>query len=83
MARFGWLACGAALAAIPFATAPGNIIADTKFELAVSPAGFLSGALTLWNPQQFGGLAESGRRLPVPDGPVLRAAAGCSAPPGG
>src|SRR6266446_7214950 len=54
--RSRWLACCLFLAAIPFATAPGDIIADTKFELVVNPSGFLSSALTLWDPQQFGGL---------------------------
>jgi arabinofuranan 3-O-arabinosyltransferase len=56
LSRAPWLACCLLLAVLPFVTAPGKIIADTKFELVVNPASFLSGALTLWNPQQFGGL---------------------------
>jgi arabinofuranan 3-O-arabinosyltransferase len=69
--------CCAALAALPFATAPGEIIADTKFELAVNPAGFLSGAFTLWNPQQFGVLLNQVVGYLFPMGPffeLLRAA---------
>ena len=71
MARFGWLACCLLLAAIPFATAPGNIIADTKFELVVNPSGFLSGALTLWDPQQFGGLLNQAVGYLFPMGPFF------------
>ena len=56
---------------LPFATAPGDIIADTKFELAVNPAGFLSGALTLWNPQQFGGLLNQAVGYLFPMGPFF------------
>ena len=69
--RLWLLACGAALAALPFATAPGDIIADTKFELAVSPAGFLSGALTSWNPQQFGVLLNQAVGYLFPMGPFF------------
>ena len=63
--------CGAALAALPFATAPGDIIADTKFELAVSPASFLSGALTLWSSQQFGVLLNQAVGYLFPMGPFF------------
>jgi arabinofuranan 3-O-arabinosyltransferase len=65
------VACCVLLAALPFATAPGEIIADTKFELAVSPAGFLSGALTLWNPQQFGVLLNQAVGYLFPMGPFF------------
>ena len=65
------LICCVLLAALPFATAPGNIIADTKFELALSPASFLSGALTLWNPQQFGGLLNQAVGYLFPMGPFF------------
>ena len=34
-------ACRALLAALPFATAPGDIIADTKFEFGIDKAGDL------------------------------------------
>jgi arabinofuranan 3-O-arabinosyltransferase len=65
------LACCVLLALLPFATAPGDIIADTKFELAVNPAGFLSGALTLWNPQQFGVLLNQAVGYLFPMGPFF------------
>ena len=68
------VACCALLAALPFATAPGDIIADTKFELAVDPARFLSSALTLWNPQQFGGLADQSVGYLFPMGPFFELA---------
>ena len=79
--RWPWLsgrapliACCALLAALPFATAPGDIIADTKFELAVDPASFLSSALRLWNPQQFGGLADQYVGYLFPMGPFFELA---------
>jgi len=68
------VACCALLVALPFATAPGDIIADTKFELAVDPARFLSNALTLWNPQQFGGLADQYVGYLFPMGPFFELA---------
>src|SRR5712691_4318151 len=66
------LACCLLLAAIPFATAPGDIIADTKFELVVNPSGFLSSALTLWDPQQFGGLLNQAVGYLFPMGPFFK-----------
>jgi hypothetical protein len=69
--RLGLLACFALLAALPFATAPGHLIADTKFELAVNPAGFLSSAVTLWNPQQFGVLPNQAVGYLFPMGPFF------------
>jgi arabinofuranan 3-O-arabinosyltransferase len=68
------VACFVLLVALPFATAPGEIIADTKFELAVDPARFLSSALTLWNPQQFGGLADQYVGYLFPMGPFFELA---------
>ena len=69
--RIRLLACGALLAAVPFATAPGDLISDTKFELAVNPSGFLSSALTLWDPQQFGGLLNQAVGYLIPMGPFF------------
>jgi len=69
--RYLWLACCLFLAGLPFATAPGKIIADTKFELVVNPSGFLSGALTLWDPQQFGGLLNQAVGYLFPMGPFF------------
>jgi arabinofuranan 3-O-arabinosyltransferase len=59
------------LAGLPFATSPGNIIADSKFELAVNPAGFLRAALTLWNPQQFGQIQDQVVGYLFPMGPFF------------
>jgi arabinofuranan 3-O-arabinosyltransferase len=64
-------ACCLFLAALPFATAPGDIIADTKFELVIGPSGFLSGAFTVWNPQQFGGLLNQAVGYLFPMGPFF------------
>jgi arabinofuranan 3-O-arabinosyltransferase len=69
--RFRVLGCCLLLAALPFATAPGDIISDTKFELAVNPTGFLSSALTLWDPQQFGGLQDQVVGYLFPMGPFF------------
>ena len=52
------LACCLLLLAAPFLTAPGNLIADTKFDLAIAPVRFLARALHLWDPQQFGTLQD-------------------------
>src|SRR5271166_2647783 len=37
--RAWWLACWLLLALLPFVTAPGEIIADSKLDLAVNPVG--------------------------------------------
>ena len=66
-------ACSLLLVALPFATAPGDIIADTKFELVVNPTGFLARRAHPVGPAAVRRAAEPGGRLPVPDGAVLRA----------
>ncbi len=57
--RSRWLVvCCLVLAALAFVSHPGHIIADTKLDLAVNPAGFLARALQLWDPSQFGQLQD-------------------------
>ena len=65
------LGCCLVLAVLPFLTNPGQIIADSKFELAVDPNRFLSSALTLWNPQQFGQLQDQVVGYLFPMGPFF------------
>ncbi len=57
--RSRWLVLSClALVALAFVSHAGQIISDTKLDLAVNPAGFLARALQLWDPSQFGQLQD-------------------------
>jgi arabinofuranan 3-O-arabinosyltransferase len=65
-----WLAaCCLLLAAMAFVTRPGNIIADTKIDMALDPVSFLQRALQLWDPAQFGELQNQAVGYFFPMGP--------------
>ncbi len=48
--RFRMVVCSVALTALAMIQAPGRIVSDTKIDLPVDPGGFLSRALSLWDP---------------------------------
>ena len=71
--RWWLVACCVALVGLAFASHPGQILADTKIDLAINPAGFLQRALQLWDPAQFGQLQNQAAGYFFPIGPFFAA----------
>lgn len=57
--RWRHVAVFLALAALAIAQEPGRIVADTKIDLPLNPAGLLARALHLWEPLGFGGQVQN------------------------
>ncbi|MEV0591324.1 alpha-(1-_3)-arabinofuranosyltransferase domain-containing protein [Nonomuraea cavernae] len=67
-----WLViCCLGFAVLSFTTVPGQIISDTKIDLALNPVGWLERAAHLWDLQHFGQLQNQAAGYLFPMGPFF------------
>ncbi|MBT2224775.1 alpha-(1-_3)-arabinofuranosyltransferase family protein [Nonomuraea sp. NEAU-A123] len=67
-----WLAlCCLGFAVLTFTTKPGDVISDTKLDLALNPLGWLERAAHLWDLQHFGQLQNQVAGYLFPMGPFF------------
>ncbi|SDH73955.1 alpha-(1-_3)-arabinofuranosyltransferase domain-containing protein [Nonomuraea jiangxiensis] len=70
--RWSWLLiCCLGFAVLAFTTRPGNLISDTKMDLALNPVGWLERAAHLWDLQHFGQLQNQVAGYVFPMGPFF------------
>ncbi|WP_219469917.1 alpha-(1-_3)-arabinofuranosyltransferase domain-containing protein [Nonomuraea rhizosphaerae] len=69
--RLWLLLCCLGFAVLSFTTKPGNVISDTKLDLALNPIGWLERAAHLWDLQHFGQLQNQVAGYLFPMGPFF------------